>query len=192
MRALVKVSPWCYVFWALLLLTVPLRWLCAAVCAAAFHEFCHWLVIRLSGCRVLSLRIGIGGAAIDTGAMGNRQELLCALAGPMGSLALLGLCHSFPKLALCGGVQGIFNLLPVYPLDGGRILRCTLRMLCPERGERIANMLEAAFLACLLLLACAFSLRHHMGLFPLLVVFPLIAKRFPRKKPCKLTGIGVQ
>lgn len=54
------------------------------------------------------------------------KEALCALAGPVGSFSVVLLAEYFPEAALFGLVQGLYNLLPVYPLDGGRILRCLL------------------------------------------------------------------
>ena len=111
---------------ALLLLSAPLPWVGAALAAAAFHEACHWAVLKLTGVRIQGMTVSAAGAVLETGPMEPRQELWSALAGPAGSLLLLTLLRRFPRIALCGGIQGLFNLLPVYPLDGGRALRCLL------------------------------------------------------------------
>ena len=185
---MVRVDPFAYFFCALLLLTLPLRWVLAAIFAAAFHEVCHIAAICLTGNRIYQLHIGIGGAKIRTDLNDPRQELLCALAGPAGSLVLLLLYRTFPRLALCGGVQGIFNLLPIYPMDGGRALSCMLEMWLPKYREVVLRWAEGTVL--FLLLAMCICLRQ--GFFPIAASILLICRPFLRKIPCKPGRIKVQ
>lgn len=65
--------------------------------------------------------------------MSPGRELLCVLAGPAVSFSLLALARFFPRIAICGLVQGIYNLLPIYPLDGGKALRCMVSLLRKHR-----------------------------------------------------------
>lgn len=88
----------------------------------------------LWGGRVSGMAIGSRGAVMELRGLGTAAELLAAAAGPVGSLSLLSLSGIFPRLALCGLVQGAYNLLPIYPLDGGRILRCILKWLLPPKA----------------------------------------------------------
>lgn len=136
------IEGWTFILWALLLLTLPLNWLLAAMLAAVWHEVCHGLGVLLSGGRILSLTVGPGGIRMDTTSLPRGKSVLCSLAGPLGSLLLLPLAPWFPRLALCGLGQGAFNLLPIYPLDGGRALES---LFPPWRKTRMALLLLLAW-----------------------------------------------
>ena len=118
-----------WLMWALWILLIPARWLMGAVAAALIHELCHIAAICLLGGRVQAVVIGPFGAKIHIKDIDGTREALCALAGPAGSFLCLMFLRQFPVFGLCGLVQGIFNLLPVYPLDGGRALSCLLKSL---------------------------------------------------------------
>lgn len=110
-------------------LLLPVHLLLCAVLAAAFHEFCHYLALKICKIRILELKIGFFGARITTGPLKPTQEIICAAAGPVGSLSFLIFAQIAPVLSVFGLFQGLFNLLPIYPLDGGRILRCVIEIL---------------------------------------------------------------
>lgn len=130
---MVRLDPKMYILLALLLLTLPLPWLLAAVTAALFHELCHLAAVRLAGGRVTGLTIGPGGAVMEGQLPPGVGAGLAILAGPAGSLTLLALCHVCPRIALCAGIQGLFNLLPLPWLDGGRALRWGMERLALRR-----------------------------------------------------------
>ena len=132
-----ELSGWGCVALALLLLVLPLPWIAAALLAGAFHECCHYFAIRALGGRVSGMAIGSRGAVMELRGLGTAAELLAAAAGPVGSLSLMLMGRFFPRLALCGLVQGLFNLLPIYPLDGGRILRRALELVLPDRAAAV-------------------------------------------------------
>lgn len=192
MRVSISVNPWICLLSALMLLIVPLPWLFAAALAALIHEGFHILAIFLCGNRVLGVRISLGGTAIETDVTDNLRELLCAMAGPIGSILLLTFCHSFPELALCAGVQGIFNLLPIYPLDGGRSLLCLLKIMAPQKADQIANWIAWTVFILLTALCIIATIRLSLGLFPIILAIILFLRAFLRKRPCKQRQIRVQ
>ena len=176
MRSRVEIQPGFCILGAVLILTLPMKFLMSALVAAFFHEACHALAVRLCGGRILNMTIAAGGMVMEVSGLDAKGECLCALAGPLGSLILAFL--PFPTLALCGLVQGLFNLLPIMPLDGGRILGCVLEMTLPRYREKIEICME------LLLLVGAIFLGPWAVLLWLCLVF--------RKFPCKPWGKRVQ
>lgn len=126
MRLRIRVEGSAWILFAVLILLLPLNWVLASVTAATVHELFHLFFLKLSRVPVYSLRIGGRGALLETGTMESRQEFFCALAGPMGSLMLILLLRILPRTALCGLVQGIFNLIPLGESDGARILQSAM------------------------------------------------------------------
>ena len=119
---------------ALMLLLFPLRFLVGVLLAALIHELGHLLALKLARGRVLSIRLRSFGARIEAAPISPGRAALCALAGPAAGALTIFAYKTFPELALAGLVQTVFNLLPVYPLDGGRALR---NICCKIRDFRI-------------------------------------------------------
>lgn len=138
-----QVSGWSCVVLALLLRLLPPQWVGAALGAAVLHECCHAGMVTLLGGKVYRVAIGGRGAVMEAAPMSPGQELLAVAAGPAGSLLLVALGRWLPRLALCGLIQGCFNLLPIYPLDGGRMLRCILEYLLPN-GAAVSRWVSLA------------------------------------------------
>lgn len=158
------------VYLALAVLLLPLQWLGAAILAAAVHEACHWVAVRLCGGQVCRLQAGLLGAKLEVAGLNVWQELLCALAGPVGGFMLLLMARWLPRTALCAGMQSVFNLLPVYPMDGGRALRCAAMLCLPERAaQRLCAMVERCCLAGIVILGLYGTLILRLGLLPMIL-----------------------
>ena len=182
-----------WILLALLCLILPLDWMAAGIGAAVVHETSHALAVKLVGGDILWIRIGIGGAVMQVSETDECKKLISILAGPAGSFLLLLLCNIFPKLALCGLVQGAYNLLPVYPLDGGRALRCAAVMIFTEcRADRICHAVQNMTVILLTSAALWASFIAKMGLFPLLLLALLLSGIMQGKIPCKDGRFAVQ
>lgn len=188
-----QISPTACITAAFLLLILPLPWLLAAAVAAVFHELCHYAALRLCGTGLRSFRIGASGAAMEIPPLPYAKELLCALAGPLGSLSLLLIGRWFPRIAVCAAFHALYNLLPLYPLDGGRALHCGARLLLPPKtADTVCSAAEHICLTAICLTALYATLVLHLGLLPLLMAALLLVKRQKVKIPCKPARLGVQ
>ena len=182
---MIYIQPSAYLMAAALVLLLPPDWILSAFFAALFHEFGHLAAIYMAGVQVNSVAIGFFGAQIHTGPLEKRAEFLCSAAGPAASLMLLSLCRICPKIALCALVQGMFNLLPVYPMDGGRMLHCLLRRLFPRRADGIMRMVEYLILCGILVLALSWLICRKDGMLPALICAPVFSRLLAAKIPCK-------
>jgi Zn-dependent protease len=100
------------------------------------HELGHSLMARHLGIPVAGIELHFFGGAAQMGMPRSPgDEIAVAAAGPAVSFALAGLGHGLAALtgvqalALFGWVNlllAVFNLLPAFPSDGGRILRAWL------------------------------------------------------------------
>jgi Zn-dependent protease/predicted transcriptional regulator len=109
------------------------------------HEFAHSLVARRFGIPMEGITLFIFGgvAEMREEPPSPKAEFWMAVAGPAASLAVAGACFA---AALAGGALGapesvstvvgylatinvilaVFNMMPAFPLDGGRVLRSVL------------------------------------------------------------------
>ena len=130
------------------------------------HELAHAFYALYRGGKVRGITLlMIGGVSEVTEPPSRlKDEAVMALVGPLTSLALGGIGYALfllagdlrsfnVKFALFYLAQinvmlGLFNLLPAFPMDGGRILRAILASrLGLARGTRIAATLGKGFAA---------------------------------------------
>lgn len=155
---------------ALVILLIPFSWLMAMLIAAAFHECCHLLTIRCLTGQKATMWLSSYTARIGLPDMPVWKECLCALAGPAGSLLLLILSATFPRVAVCGLFQALYNLIPISPMDGGRALECILHsMLSPPAAEGIVHILAVIFHIILLSAGLYGCFYLRLGVLPLIL-----------------------
>ncbi len=100
------------------------------------HESGHYLMARVFKWRIRKVMLWIFGGVMDTDEHGNRpiyEEALVTIAGPFQHLLIYGLAYFLSIYELLPGsvitliffyntTILIFNLLPIWPLDGGKFL----------------------------------------------------------------------
>ncbi len=162
--------------------------LCAAgvFFCVALHELGHsWVAIR-KGCHVREiLLLPIGGIAKMTNIPSHpKDELLVAIAGPAVSGLLALLFHSLRDIFIQLGATPIsklffilsainlalclFNLLPAFPMDGGRIFRA---FLTPRLGLLKATALAVRIGRILAVAGGIYALYHGRIILILIAIF---------------------
>lgn len=146
-----------------------------------FHEFCHSLIARRYGLPMKGITLFIFGGVAEMAEEPEspKAEFLMAIAGPISSVVLatgLLFLHMAGKHAVWSEpVNGVlwylwfinyalagFNLLPAFPLDGGRVLRSILWAIKGNLlwATKIASRLGSGFGLFLIV----------MGLFCLIII----------------------
>jgi Zn-dependent protease/CBS domain-containing protein len=155
---------------ALAMLQLAMVFLCVVL-----HELGHALVARRFGVETQEIVLyPIGGMARLTRIPSGFAELAIAAAGPLVNLVIGGaglaamaafqvpfelagatLGHSLlSRLVLANLLLFLFNLLPAFPMDGGRILRAAMTFVfAEERATRIAAAIGQGMAVLLALLA---------------------------------------
>ncbi len=137
---------------------IPGLWWSATIFLAVFtcvvlHELGHSLTARRFGVRVRRILLTPLGGIAEFDAIPRRpvEELLITVAGPAVNFVIAGALWcvlSFPGewanvsipssigdlgryLFLANMIMGVFNMIPAFPMDGGRILRALLAMRLP-------------------------------------------------------------
>jgi Zn-dependent protease len=138
------------------------------------HELGHAVVALWHGLRTRSITLFVFGgvAELEKDPKDGRAEFWMAAAGPVVSLALAGLFYTVASLPFLGPsaaavakylafinlILALFNLVPAFPLDGGRLLRGALwGRFGKARATRVASG-AGTFFAFLLIFAGVFSL----------------------------------
>jgi Zn-dependent protease/predicted transcriptional regulator len=174
-----------------------LMWGIALVTAVLFfvalllHELAHSLVAKSRGLRVRAITLfALGGVSqIESEASDAKSEFWIAIVGPLTSLVIGLACLGIERVVFPGAasepaapvaalliwlgrinvVLALFNMIPGYPLDGGRVLRSILWWIAKsqERATKWASYTgqAVAFMFILYGLFGFFTGRNYQGLW---------------------------
>jgi len=148
------------------------------------HELSHSIVANRLGLRIRKITLFIFGGVANLTAEPSKPhvEFLVALAGPVTSILLSAFFFGlswllqdayYPAavaagyLSLINGVLAVFNLIPGYPLDGGRLFRAAIwPKLGIQRATRVAAVVGQV-VGFLIMLFGVFQLVYLGSLFGL-------------------------
>ena len=131
----VELSLWFFI----LFLWMPVSFVIAIFVSVLIHEMAHAYVADRRGWRVFGIKVDLftGSAAVDTN-IPEKDAIPVVAAGPLSNLLLAILCIPFYSflvninpiidgfmndLFVINILMFIFNILPIYPMDGGRLLK---------------------------------------------------------------------
>ena len=125
------------------------------LCACVLHEAGHCAAAILAGSKVESLWLTMVGAEMELSpdiSLSYARDAMISFAGPGVNLlaAWIALQVDTPLFAGLNLCFGILNLMPVRPLDGGRILTSILSFFWPVAAEKVVLYLSIVFAGFLL------------------------------------------
>lgn len=178
---------WSFLLWPLLIWSLPfitgLQIFIIFLFSLLFHEFAHVLMARKLGFRTEDVTLSIlGGFARIPSLpfMKPKSEIIVSGIGPISSFVLSAVGFIFyssiinpPKFFeltyKINLLLGIFNALPLYPMDGGRVSRGILSCYFGKiKGTKIAINITT-ILGCLLI-----GISAYMGMWALAIILLMV------------------
>jgi Zn-dependent protease len=159
-----------------------------------FHELAHSLVARYYGHGVKSITLlPIGGMAqMDDIPEDSKEEILISLAGPLMSVVIAGLLlilvyllkipivpldnttlfegNILLNLFWINIILAVFNIIPAFPMDGGRVLRGVLNLFMSHlKATRIAVFIGQFFAVLLFFFGVFYDKNLWMALIAIFI-----------------------
>lgn len=179
MKFRIKIQPIVWILLSFALIFVPVSWVFSWITASLLHELFHIIALQVCGQNIRQIYIGASGAEIETDLEPGIKTAFCAMAGPLCGFLLLSAAQTFPKIAICGFLQSISNLIPVTPLDGSKILSGIVYMLFNrEKASKISHYIETLFKLSVCIVVCYSVVRFKLGILPLILLYILFTKKF--------------
>jgi Zn-dependent protease len=162
-------------------------WIVVVLVSILVHELGHAVAFRRFGSDSHIVLWMFGGLAVPYSAVASRwRRIVVSLAGPIAGFILCGLVYVTNEFSNWGGpkaqdpvqylyrallwvnlIWGIFNLLPVFPLDGGQVARELCEMRWRGRGLQFAFKISIAVAGVVAIYSLLCALEERSGGGPL-------------------------
>ena len=188
----VKVNPLFYVAILLYILIGGLSGYLLALFAVLIHELSHYAVARIAGAKCLTITLMPYGAMMQAeGELPHFGAIL--IAGPLSNLIVasfaLSACWIFPELygylkvfIAANAMIATVNLLPAYPLDGGRLAR----LIFSGKKVKIATALLTPIVGVIMIVLFGVLKRVTCLVFGVFMVFYFIGISIGKRNRCTL------
>ncbi len=177
MKTLFKISIWTYFYAVLLIMMGYINYLIILICIFSLHELGHIIVIKLFHYKINSICLYPCGGIIKTNIQINIPRLqlfIISIAGILMQIILFIVTKNisgynwdiFRRLNL---LIILFNILPIYPLDGYKILLSLIEGIAKYR-----IIIKVSFFISLISLSIFFIYTHNIIMFIFLYMINML------------------
>lgn len=181
-RLKVKFHPTFWIFLVILILSNNFLSVFSYILCVILHELGHSIMASFLGYKLNQITILPFGASLsgkENVFYKPSHEILVSISGPLVNLILLCICLAlfwcFPvtysvldNFYYANLVTFMFNFLPVYPLDGGRVLYALLKRKLPMKKAykiiKIIGIIISSMLFILFIITSFFKINFTIGL----------------------------
>lgn len=191
-----SIHPISVIIWLWLYLVLGLKNAFAYVLAITIHEFGHYIVAKKLGYKLEKFSFSPYGISLNYSNLDYRDEILIASAGPLAnfitSFLMLSVWWIFPEayfltdsFVITSLLLALINLLPAYPMDGGRIfIGLSSKVFHEKTAKKItifANILFSVLFLILFVIFMFINFNPTLLLFSIFMIVGVLDLNFETK-----------